>query len=524
MSNLVKYLIVDLETGKWDWNNEPEHHSIAVPKMLNSLDLRVDKVLNDIAECIQEGMKDTVYNRKLKTRSLFEKIKAAKEEFYLHYYMLSDFKRKVITNIEEKKVSPIMSLKLMDSPLNRKHKTGMTHIYEHFDNTEIEVKLDAFQDKLDDSIDTIDITLDVWDEMLNLYDENDPFSLLNNIKSVNGKLKGCKDEKIRSSFFAIDDATKGLIKQNIKVKVDLDDSLNKISDLIMRTFVKCIDTYKNNSNNKNNNDLIEKAFDRLKQMKLYEDALILSQLRTVLETEAIRLSYETCYKKIGEMHANMHLKIFEIGGLKHLRKYFAEENVFLVDVTLNEFERVHKMFLNDEKVDIHSDKKMIERNLSELEIYTTVIEDLLIDCEPGKAYFYLNSKLHTINSFIASKYYVLDYEDCLKNLDVIGSDLFRNFISTLSALMFALRKELTIKQEVVDLQDLTKVGLRTGKTTMIDSYEKALEVILASLGTFMANTLHVLIKEILQNLTENRTNIFKTYNEVEFVLREFNRE
>jgi len=518
MSNLIKYLVVDLDTGKWDWNNEPEHHSIAVPKMLNALELRVNKVINEISENIQNLMKDSVYNRNLQSKDFSEKIRNSKEEIYLHYYMLSDFKRKVIINIEENKVSPIMTLKLMDSPLNRKHKKGITHIYEHYDNSEIESKLDAFQNKLDDIIDSLDIALEIWDDMLDLFDETDAFALLKDIKKIHEKLKLCKDEGIKSSFFAIDDATKGLIKQNVKIKINLEEACSKITDLILRTFVKCIDDYKNNK-------IIEKSFERLEQLELDRDVSILLQLKTILETEPNKLSYETCYKKIGEMHANIHLKIFEMEGLKNLRKYFTEETVFLVDVTLDEIHSVHNMFCTNDIVEIEKDKKLIERNLSELEIYSKVIEDLLLDCEPGKAYFYLSSKLHTINSYIASKYYILNYENCVKDLEVIGSDLFRKFITSLNTLMFALRKEITKKQDVVDLADLTKVGLRTGKTIMIDSYEKALEEILASLGTFMANTLHVLIREILQNLSEEklRNKITRTYSEVEFCLKEFNR-
>lgn len=515
--NLIKYQIVDLNTGKWDWNDDSEHHSIAVPKMLNNLEGRVDKILYEVVNHIQNMMRDSIYNRNIESKIFSEKIRLFKEELYSHYYMLSDFKRKVIVNIEENKVSPIMTLKSMDSPLNRKHKRGLSHMYDHLDNEEIQNKLNSFQDKLDDIIDSLDIALEIWDDMLQLFDETDAFILLKDIRKLNEKIKLCKLEDIKNAFFTVDDATKGLLKQEIKVKVNLDETLSKFTDLIIRTFVKCIDTYKND------NKIIQKAFEKMEHLKI--EQRILLDLKTILETDPKKLSYETCYKKIGEMHANIHLKIFEIGSLTHLRKYFTEETVFLVDIALNEFNKVHHLFFTNEETDFCNDKKSIERNLSELEIYSRIIEELLVDCEPGKAYFYLNSKLHAINSYIASKYYSLNYENCLKNLEAIGSDLFRNFISTLNALMFALRKELTIKQDVVDSIDLTKVGLRTGKTTMIDSYEKALEEILASLGTFMANTLHVLIKEILQNLTEEqyRNKIIRTYGEVEFCLKEFNR-
>ena len=49
--------------------------------------------------------------------------------------------------------------------------------------------------------------------------------------------------------------------------------------------------------------------------------------------------------------------------------------------------------------------------------------------------------------------------------------------------MFTLRKE---RRNRVDLKEfeLKIIGLTTGKTTMIDSYEKAIDEVLACLSTF----------------------------------------
>ena len=94
--------------------------------------------------------------------------------------------------------------------------------------------------------------------------------------------------------------------------------------------------------------------------------------------------------------------------------------------------------------------------------------------------------------------------------------------------MFGLRRELKKKQEIIDIEDLNKVGITSGKTTMIDTYEKAVEEILASLGTFMANTIHSLIKEILQNIPQDekeiRDKLKDTYEITETALREFNQD
>ena len=532
--NLIKYVLVNPENGKWAWNSEAEHHSVAAPKMVNMLDLRIKRMLDDIFDFVRDGMKDTVYNRNLKSHELYNKIKAAKEEFNLHYYMLSEFKRKVLIQVNEKKISPIMSLKLMDSPLNRKHKMGLSHMYEHYDNAEIENKLGEFHKKIDDSIDLLDTILSIWDSMLDLYTEFDAEKLLAGMKSLNEKFKECGDNEsgaqafICSSFFAMDDATKGLIKAKNKGIIKLRDSseaFTRLTDLILRMYVKSIDNYKGS----HEKEVIEKAFEKLKELKLYDvsdrSLQVLKEIKMRLETDVVHESLETCYKKIGEMHSNIHLKLYEVGGLKHLRKYFSTEGVFLVDIVLNEFEKIHNLFRKEGEC-FSEDKKLIERTLPELEVYGKVLEDLLLECEPGKCYFFLNGKLHNVNSYIASKYYVLDKEDCIRILENLGGDLFRNFINSVTALMFALKKELHEKQDVVDKDDLDKVGIRTGKTTMIDTYDKAVEEILASLGTFIANTLHNLLKEILQNLSAPslRFNIKNSYEAVESALQELNKD
>ena len=113
------------------------------------------------------------------------------------------------------------------------------------------------------------------------------------------------------------------------------------------------------------------------------------------------------------------------------------------------------------------------------------------------------------------------YEEHLyKCLKIIGGDEFRSFISDCEQLTYKLRKEKN--QDVVDMEDLIKVGITTGKTTMIDTYPKAINVILASLGTFLANTLHTLIREMIQNVPLEevgiRENLEKTYKKVEKAL------
>ncbi|MBY9021856.1 MAG: hypothetical protein KGD67_12435, partial [Candidatus Lokiarchaeota archaeon] len=95
-----------------------------------------------------------------------------------------------------------------------------------------------------------------------------------------------------------------------------------------------------------------------------------------------------------------------------------------------------------------SDKKLIEKNISELEIYIKIIKDLLLDVQVSdKQNFYLNDKLHQVNSYIASKYYALNEKDLYNCLKIIGDKSFQDFITTCMSLMFCLRKELKHAEE-----------------------------------------------------------------------------
>jgi hypothetical protein len=59
---------------------------------------------------------------------------------------------------------------------------------------------------------------------------------------------------------------------------------------------------------------------------------------------------------------------------------------------------------------------------------------------------------------------------------------------------------------------------------MIDSYNKAVEEISASLGTFMAN-IKMLIREMLQNLppSKKREALLRNYENIQTVLTDINR-
>jgi len=523
MSKLINYSIVDVKTGKWNVYKEAEHHSIAVPKMLNNLELRTDFILSKLAEKISKAMKDSIHNRS--SYKIQKKITVFKEENNNHIYMLNEFQRNVLSNLEgEKKISPIMRLKKMDSPINRKSSFSVSHIYERIDNEEIIERLEKFSEELEKISEVLSKTLEIWNIFSTLHNMSDSDKLLKEIRKINLLLDNLEDDEIYSSFFEIDDASKGLLKKTVSVKVNLTDAYNKLYDLVLRNFIKNVNDYPKSEESK----IVDKAFLRMKELKIKEkDLKTLLEVKISLELKTNeKPSLETCYKKIGEMHANINKKLFEISGLFYLQDYFSDKTNNLVIQTMKELKGVHEKFVDkNENCDIMNEKKLIERNISELEIYVKIIKDLLL-MGGNKESFYLNDRLHQINSYIASKYYVLNETDLYNCLRIIEDENFRHFITTCMSLMFALRKEVKHKEDVVDADDLAKVGIVTGKTTMIDTYTKAVEVILASLGTFMGNTLHSLIKEILQNLPEeyDKDNLIETYEITEIALREFDQD
>ena len=553
----MKYLIVDPIDGTWNWYKDEEHHSLATPKVLNSLDLRTNKLLKDIAANIRTGMSIGI------SRSSFpldKKIKDTQDELRLHVHMLNKFKQRVSGNVStEEDESPIIMLKSMDSPLRKNKQTvSLSHIYERFNNTEVIEKIDKSREELEHSTKILDITKECWNDMLQINQEIDAVKLLDEMRRININLRKIDIEDIYSAFFYIDDATRGLLSKKILIKVKLSDAANKLLDLIQRALLKfsCVANVStialpvsdiNVSDNKEatvslnkpykQEAIIEKAFERLRELKIDNvgdmNIQVLWEIKMLLETEPQKASLETCYKKIGEMHANIRQKLFEMKSLSYLRNYLSEELIFLIDVTMKELENIYINFCNCKcSIIFDKDKTLNSRNLAELEVYATVIEELLLDVEPGKVYFALATKLRQINQLIANKYHVFDKARLIKCIEVIGSDPFFNFISSCEILMFELRNTVNNNRNNTHInpQDLIKIGLVTGKTTMIKSYSTAIEEILALLGTFMGNTLHNLVKEMLINIPTSsedsylRTHLKRLYRQTETSLREFNQE
>ena len=503
MLKLIKYLVVSPDNGRWSWNKEKEHHSIAVPKMLNHLELRINNLLKSVNRSILKGMLTSVYNRDKVSNKIYRKIEDTKEELKVHFFMLADFRKKVLDNINnEREGSPLMTLKGMDSPL-RKKKTTIAHIYERIENSEAEPRLNQAQENLNKTLETLSIIKQSWKEILDMSDEIYPNRLLISMKQTRENLNRINKDS-QEAFFALDDVSQGLIRKGIHLKFNLSDVLNKFTDLLLRSLLKGSLNYPKSEES----EMVDKVIFRLKELGLYEmedlNIKTLLDVKILLETEPVKnTSLKVCYRKIGELHTSMHSKIFAFQGFKYLRKYFSKELLFTMDVTVDELDRIHKKFL---------DKLGEERR--ELEIQVKVIEELMMDAEPGKEYFSLNDKLYKTNNLISSKYNTFDEDDLYHCLLLIGSPEFIQFINLWETCIFELRKELS-RSQIADIEDLEKVGISTGKTTMINTYQRAIDEILASMGTFIANSLTVLIREMLQQIPKElfffREGLEKTY-------------
>jgi hypothetical protein len=539
-AELIKYLVVDINTGKWEWDKNLEHHSIAVPKMLNNLDNRIKKLIFDFSKEIKNGMLENVHTRILRTNKIDERLEDVKEELYLHFYMLNDFKKKVLKNLESeenKKLSPLLSLKNMNtdgSPLlSRKRSTSFSHMYDRYENSEIRKKLDKSQENISTTIEIIQKARECWRDLNLLNNSYNSEKLYNVMKDVSDKLKSLKNSSyeefndLYEAFFAFDDATRGLVHlHNFKpVKIRKDEILNSLEDYIRRNLILCIDEY-NKSEEKEN---IEKAIEKLKQYRIleYQDIILNGVLgvKTILETNPVeKASLKTCFKKVGEFHSNLHQKIFELQALNYLQNYLTEETRILYKSVSEQIREIHEKFI-DKNEEITFEKE--NKNIRELEVYRMVLEDLLLQTDAGKIYFFLNNKLHNLNSKFLSKYFEFNEDKLFQSLEILGSDNFRDFIEICNDLMIELRKELKNNVEISQ-EDLLKIGIATSKTTMITSYNKAIEEILAGLGTFMGNTLHSLVKEILQNLPYSEgkyRNMMKTtYIKIEDCLNIFNKD
>ena len=501
MSKLLKYYIIDPETGKWAANKTKDHHSIAVPKMLNSLELRIKTIIREVVKEIEKGVLSSVQYRKNHANNIHRRLYISQEEIKLDFLTFGQFEKNVLENIgQEPRLSPMANLKKMDSPL-RQRKTAVHHVYERLDNDEILDRLISFREFLEKSVEDLETAKAIWDSLLSIVDIIEPNQLIFEMVQINKMVYSISSWELRDSFFIIDDVTRGLLHKSFTVKVNMDEVLNKLIDMILRTMVKSIHDFRKSDESK----MIEKAFSRLKELNLdnIEDfnIQVLISIKISLEVHPLsNPSLETCYKKIGELHSNMNSKILLLRSLNYLEKYFPESLSVLTSNFLKNMIKVRDQIVGNKREDFFDKEKNLEnRSIAELQVHVNVIEDMIFEAQPGTDYFYIYNKLHSVNSLIASKYYHLDEDNMRRCLKILADSNFALLIKECEKIIHELREEVRNSKDV-DPKDIEKVGVLTGKTKMIKSYGRALEEILAGLGTFIANTLHVLLREMLINI------------------------
>lgn len=214
-----------------------------------------------------------------------------------------------------------------------------------------------------------------------------------------------------------------------------------------------------------------------------------------------------CYRKIGELHANIALKRHELECLEYIKKYLPIPLNDKVQICMGNLMIVHAKF-----VDAHGDLpvratnmdlRIEDRNIKELEMLSRGLEELLKKREPGKEFLALNASLRKLRSLIAEKYQIFIHKNLEHCREVIGSDDFQNMIESCKELMLALGQELVSKTvKEIDHLDLQHAGAALGTTTQIDSYEKVVNAALSALNNFMTNTLHMLVRGMLRNTPE----------------------
>src|SRR5690606_32268561 len=123
--------------------------------------------------------------------------------------------------------------------------------------------------------------------------------------------------------------------------------------------------------------------------------------------------------------------------------------VLHIDILFDHFSNIHEKFckikektcentVENNGIIFREEISLDKRNLEELEIYADVVEELLLEADVGKVYFFLNKKLHEIHKCIGKKYHTYGNGDEKKLfcfLDILSDDEFLHFVSVLKLLM-----------------------------------------------------------------------------------------
>ncbi len=545
-ARLMEYETVDADTGLWRRASAEEHHTAAVSKVVQSLARRLDKVASILFERVVAAIDEEVRFRRLDNGLLYRTLEEAQAEIQFHQQILGAFQERVLQKIrsemreiETGHTPSVVALetvgdasKLMSDregtearlkvPGRNLQSKSLTYVHSRLDNPSVERELKEACSGLRQAKDTLGKVERCWERMVRLGDELEASRLLAEMRGLKLALdelgSGGPFSSVQRAFFHLDDGVKGLIllkeHEEVKVAVDVVQASQKLTDAVTRLLVKAVDNYRKSEESA----LVDRAFECLNRISEanMEDLNVQALLgvRVLLDVAPLpNASLEKCFRKFGELHANISKKLFEISALWFLQPHFPQGLSYLVDGTVERLLSVRAQLISAHgRQTVREGEGVLplaEMNIRELELSCRFLENQLLEKPPGQEFFTLSNLLRQVNLQISTAYSALPEKRILENcVAVMSSENFLEFVVSCQQLMFALRIEQRENGEkVIAPEVLQKVGAATGKTTMVKNYWSAIEEILAPLSTFLGNTLHALVREMLINIPESRADL-----------------
>lgn len=547
VKGLINFYTINIDTGQWEPVKDEEHPSTAVPKVVHQLERRTEKIIENLATVIRDTITKVQDIQAIKIK-FHQQIDSASAELNKHIEMLKPFTEMVrgfIRSENERSCSDHPSPRQLLQKINKlemqppdkdargkssQHFLTIMNTHERLDHQEIANQLESTTTTLQKLKDILPKIEFCWNQMIKLDIVDDPQIIISYMWEIQDGLKAIQSDEsfsgIYEAFFTVDDASAGLLHVP-ELHVDLEKivAVLKLTRTVQRTFLRGLNKYKNSDEQV----LVDCAFKQIKKFNEYniqaEHIQALEKVPFYLEIEpSANYSIEVCFRKFGELHANIRKKRFELASLNPLQKYFPEELIERSNEAIAQINELHQKFIAAFPKPRTSKRMDGKESLQDLEITAKMLENSLVT---GTEHFFeTGDKLHSINHKISKRYAPLKDPIILQNfVDILGSDLFIDFVTTLSKLMYQLKEEKIIyPDKKIESDDLKMIGIVTGETVMIKSYESALNVIVASLNNFMCNSLHQLVQEMLKNTprsnSEARAKLKKAYEVISKVLSE----
>lgn len=575
----VEFKLINKETGEWIISKVAEHHTSAVPKVVEHLLERMQKIISTVGKEIETGMAFMLPNRDAYTSLLKNSLKKIEDEIDTHLYELDEFNFVVLQGLhqdyEEKKrsgLSPRNKLELVGeisrlsaadiTPLKNLSGRNLTGLHRRLAEGEVLPQLADAKHSLRIFSNVIKKVEICWDSFLKLDSYVVAETLYQSIRTLAKDLKELEEnDKFKSlyqSFFYFDDATRGLVEaESWTANVNVNHVACNFIDYIIRKMVKGALNYYKGAESLD----VRKIFERLRELKITEatdpNVKILKLVQKMLDISPLKNgSLSLAVRKIGELHANTVKKLFEVSALCYLFKYFPPELEEMSKKTITLFSDVNKQFIKSHgaiglRLPDYT-KPLLEYyrdlNVFELTQFASMLEGLLLSPETSRklnlppteenkatidqaqrSFLVEMDDLRKVFQRIASRYHDPEEEVIFKCIEIIGSSIFKDLTFSCMHLMSCLQKE---KKDNFDKEispgDLQVIGAISGGTTKIDSYGKAIGSVVESLATFMGNPLRALVKEMLLNTPEQyekqRKELLRAYQMAGEALKIFEEE